>query len=146
MALASLYFSLPDVRVKKDLTKIMTLVEVKFKYACSIEYDIFVFVWQVGMNVEHVVAEISTPQPCLIVRQSCGKVKDSFLVIERQIISKVQTIDAAIVLFATFYVFNVHFPDGCANVFGALETMLLDRPVNGRKPRISAYLNRLNRI
>ena len=79
-------------------------------------------------------------------RQSCGKgkVKDSFLVIERQIISKVPTIDAA--LQHNILCFNVHFPDGCANVFGALETMLLDRPVNGRKPRISAYLNRLNRI
>lgn len=53
-------------------------------------------------------------------------------------------IDVVVLLFMTFFVFNVHYPHGCTNVYTALEAILLDKTV-GRRPTVTAYLERVSK-
>ena len=63
-----------------------------------------------------------SPQPCIVVHASDGKVKDSFLVIERTpFINKVLAKDILLVLLSSFFAFNVHYPEGCCKFYSLLE-------------------------
>ena len=76
--------------------------------------------------------------------QNRGKLEQCYLIIEKQVLSKIRTsIDAVVVLFATFFAFNVHYPVGCTNVYTVLEAILLEKTHVGRRPRVSAYLSQL---
>ena len=61
--------------------------------------------------------KVQTSQPCLIVRVADGLVKDGLLVIKKTAIAKVLVQQAMLVLFASFYTFNVHYPPGCCNFY-----------------------------
>ena len=82
---------------------------------------------------------VPSPQPCLVVKHEGSTVEDCYLVIENHIIVKIPITDA------TFFVFNVHYPHGCTNLYTALEAMLLDKAVIGRRPTVTAYLDRLSK-
>lgn len=79
----------------------------------------------------------------MIVRCNDGDVKDCYLAIEKQIICKVEIRHAVFILFASFYVFNVNYPDGCSNVYLLLELLFFKKKVVGRKPRLAAILAEL---
>ena len=76
-------------------------------------------------------------------RATGGVVKDAFLAIEKQLITKLDTATAILVLFSSFFVFNVNYPAGCSNFYLLLESIFLNKPVRGRKPRLSAILGDL---
>ena len=84
--------------------------------------------------------QLCTTQPCLIVRTDNGHIKDTFLAIEKGLIAKVDIDSAILVLFSSFFVFNVKYPTGCNNFYLLLECIFLNKPVQGRKPRLSAIL------
>ena len=87
---------------------------------------------------------VPSPQPCIIVRASDGKVKDSFLVIERTpLINKVLAKDILLVLLSSFFAFNVHYPEGCCNFYSLLEVLFLNKKIPPRKPRLSALVSQL---
>ena len=96
-------------------------------------------------DVKAVARAVPSPQPCTVARASDGNVKDAFLVIERSpLIRKVpDTKSCLLVLFSSYYAFNVHYPDGCCNFFTLLEVLFLDRKVPPRKPRLSALVSQL---
>ena len=56
---------------------------------------------------------------------------------------KVEIKQALAVLFASFYVFNVHYPAGCSNFYLLLESLLFKKKLIGRKPRLAAVLAEL---
>ena len=88
--------------------------------------------------------DVPSPQPCIIVRGSDGKIKDAFLVIERApLFTKVPVQDILLVLFASFFVFNVHYPEGCCNFYSLLEVLFLNKKIPPRKPRLSALVTQL---
>ena len=81
---------------------------------------------------------------CIIVRENDGMVKDVYLVIERApLINKVPIKDMLLVLFASFFVFDVHYPEGCCNFYSLLEVLFLDKKIPPRKPRLSALVSQL---
>lgn len=81
-----------------------------------------------------------SPQPCLIVKNDKGRAKDCYLVIEKTVIAKVEAADAVVILFASFFVFNVHYPHGCTNLYTVMEAV---KAATGRRPIVSAFLDRL---
>ncbi len=93
--------------------------------------------------MELVAKNMPSPQPSLIVKKKKGRAEQCYLVVENTLISPVKIEDAVLVLFASFFVFNVHYPHGCTNVYTVLEAILLDKPVKGRRPTVSSYLDRL---
>lgn len=77
-------------------------------------------------------------------RASDGKVKDSFLVIERTpFINKVLAKDILLVLLSSFFAFNVHYPEDCCNFYSLLEVLFLNKKIPPRKPRLSALVSQL---
>lgn len=96
------------------------------------------------MSTNETAACVPTPQPCLLFRLSNKEITDTFLILEKKVMFPIQ--DAILVLFAAFFVFNTNYPMGCTNVFTALECIFLDKPVMGRKLRVSAFMSRLSMI
>ena len=95
--------------------------------------------------MELVAKNMPSPQPCLIVKRSKGIAEDCYLVMEKTTISKVEVEDAVLILFAAFFVFNLHYPHGCTNLYTIMEAILLEKTVTGRKPMVSAFLDRLTK-
>ena len=72
-------------------------------------------------------------QPCVVVRGSLEDVKDAFLVAEKKIICKVPPIEVPLALLATFYTFNMHYPQGCTNFYTFFECLFLGRKIPYKK-------------
>ena len=97
---------------------------------------------QGGSYVEEVCKGVPSPQPCLLVRE-----EDWFLVIERKIIFKIVKPEKAVsVLFASFFVLNTHYPDGCDNFYSILEHFFFNKAINRRKPRIFSVITQLSNV
>ena len=94
--------------------------------------------------MELVAKNIPSPQPCLVVKTNEGRAEECYLVIEKTVTAKIEVIkDAVLILFASFFVFNVHYPHGCTNLYTVMEAILLDKIVTGRRPIVSGFLDRL---
>lgn len=76
-------------------------------------------------------------------KNDSGQIKDVFLVIEKLVINKVEVNTAILVLFSSFFVFNVNYPPGCSNFYTLLECIFLNKQIQGRKPRLAAILAEL---
>ena len=57
--------------------------------------------------------------------------------------TKVPVQDILLVLFASFFVFSVHYPEGCCNFYSLLEVLFLNKKIPPRKPRLSALVIQL---
>lgn len=66
------------------------------------------------------------PQPLVIIRGTAADPKDAFLVCEKQVLSKVAAGDLPIVLFATYYVFNMQYCSGWTNFFSFFEVLSIN--------------------
>jgi len=67
-------------------------------------------------------------------------VKDAFLVIQRKpFVTKLNPKQVIAALFAAFFVFNVHYTEGCTTFFNLLEVLFLDKKVPPRKPRLACF-------
>ena len=66
------------------------------------------------------------PQPVIIIRGTCTEPKDAYLVCEKLVLSKFSPADVPLMLFATYYVFNMHYCSGCTNFFTFLEVLFLN--------------------
>lgn len=64
--------------------------------------------------------------------------------IEKKILTKVKVEQSLLILFATFYIFNVHYPNGCDNFYFLLEIVFLKKKLVGRKPRLAAIVAELS--
>ena len=61
--------------------------------------------------------EVTHPQSVIIIRGTCTEPKDAYLVCEKLVLSKFSPADVPLMLFATYYVFNMHYCSGCTNFF-----------------------------
>ena len=68
--------------------------------------------------------------------------KDGFLACEKTLMSKVKLVDIPIVLFATYYVFNMEYSIGCSNYFSFLEVIFLNCAT--KRNKINHLLNMLD--
>jgi len=74
------------------------------------------------------VEKLDIPQPCTPVRGSVANPKDSYLIVERRELFKVDFDKIPAVLLAAFYIFDIHYTLGLANVY-----ILLDHHFLGNK-------------
>ena len=65
--------------------------------------------------------------PCVIVTVKEQDVKDAFLVIEKNVICRIPYTDLPLALLAAFYTFNMHYPEGCNNIYSFFEAALLGK-------------------
>jgi len=94
--------------------------------------------------MQEVLANIPTTQPCIILKGKLGKgIKEASLVVQKQIITKFEPKNIVTVLLSAYYVYHMHYPDGCSNFYTTLEVLLLNQKKPASKTRIIALLNRL---
>ena len=91
--------------------------------------------------------EVPTSQPCAVVAiKDLSDVKDAFLVIEKKVICRIPHTDLPLALLAAFYAFNMHYPEGCNNIYSFFEAALLGKRHPGRKTRLAAVLATLSNL
>jgi len=85
------------------------------------------------------------PQPCILIRGSIGNPKDEFLVIEKSLICKVKDCKwIPLILLASFYVFNIHYPIGLVNFYTFMECIILQFKPPKERTRINNVLVQLS--
>ena len=85
------------------------------------------------------------PQPCLLVRGDIGNPKDEFLVIENAVLCKIKDCKyIPLVLLASFYVFNIHYPPGLVNLYTFLECIILQFQAPKERARVNNLLIQLS--
>ena len=63
------------------------------------------------------ICNITITQPCVIIKGSIERgVEKAVLLIEKEIIFMFGPNDIALVLLGAFYVFNMHYTEGCTNI------------------------------
>jgi len=80
------------------------------------------------------------PQPLVIIRGTAADPKDAFLICEKQVLSKVAAGDLPIVLFATYYVFNMQYCSGCTN-FSFFKVLFINAAP--KRAKFNHFLNML---
>ena len=82
---------------------------------------------------------MSTPQPCVVVRGHLEDPKDAFLVIEKEIYSKVPLQEIPLALIAALFFFlNVHYPQMCSNFHTFFECFFMAKKTPSKKTRLRA--------
>jgi len=81
----------------------------------------------------------------VIIRGQAKAPKDGYLVVENRIMSKIDLADVPLILFASYYVFNMQYCTGCTNVFSFLEVLFLNAPPI-KRTKLKNFLNCLDSI
>lgn len=77
--------------------------------------------------------EMPTAQPCIVVRGSLECIMDAFQVVEKKILAEVPAKELPLALLSAFYTFNMHYPQGCTNLYSFWNVFLwANRPLIGR--------------
>lgn len=87
--------------------------------------------------------EMPTAQPCIVVRGSLECIMDAFLVVEKKILTKVPAKELPLALLSAFYTFNMHYPQGCTNLYSFLECFFMSKKTLHRKTRLSSFIARV---
>ena len=82
---------------------------------------------KVTTDIQEVAKNIEEPAPSLVVLGQLKDAKEVFLVVEGNLISKIEIIKAPIILIGAFYCFNMTYPKGLHNLYMFLEYILLDK-------------------
>ncbi len=90
--------------------------------------------------------EVPTSQPRVVVKKVIGSVCDAYLVLEKQIVCKLPPDELPPAILAVLYVFNVHYPDGCSNLYSFFESALLQKKHGQRKTRLAGVMATLSNM
>ena len=80
-----------------------------------------------------VIAQNNQSEPYVIVVGNSKNPEQAFLVMDRKILTEINTEEIPVYLIAVFYVFNICYPAGCNNFYCFLEVSLL----NLKEPSVS---------
>ena len=78
------------------------------------------------MNIERAALEVPEAAPCIIAIGQLNKVNESFLVVEKKVICKMNPILCPLMLLAGYYCYNMSYPTGLKTLFAFLEYVILD--------------------
>ena len=140
LATLMLAYLLPDTRTaaKSSRLIIFTLV---WKYIW-LYLHAAVYFFQEFSDVSTEAKNTEYPQPVIIIRGQAKTPKDGYQVVKNRIMSRIDLTDVPIILFASYYVFNLQYCTGCTNVFSFLEVLFLNAPPVKRL-KLRNFLNSL---
>jgi len=116
----------------------------KFLFYVDISYSCLLSQEFADINME--AQDLTCPQPVVMVRGSVEQPREAFLVCEKTILSQVPGEDVALVLFATYYAFNMQYPCGCSNVFAFLEVLFLNSTPPPKRTKLYHILNMFGKV
>lgn len=86
-------------------------------------------------------------EPAIVVRGSLASIKDTHLVIQKQVLCKIPEMkEVVLILLASFYVFNMHYTTGFSNLFMFLECYIMGRPIPSDKTKVHNFLTQLAHV
>ena len=98
-------------------------------------------------NMKKAAEEVPTSQPRVVVTVGeQSDMKDAFLVIEKKTICGIPDTDLLLALLAAFYTFNMHYPEGCNNIYSLFEAALLGKKHPVQKTCLAADLATLSNL
>lgn len=83
-----------------------------------------------------------SPPPVVMVRGTQVKVKDAFLICEKMVLARIDAVDIPLMLFATYYAFNIRYPIGCTNFFSFMEVIFINA-TPPKRARLQNFVNML---
>jgi len=78
-------------------------------------------VMQEATTLKDAATKMCTAQPSVVVRGSLEDPNDAFLVVEKKILCKIPMQEISLALIAAVYSFNMHYPQGCTNLYNFFE-------------------------
>ena len=102
---------------------------------------------QESESVKEVLQQLPTAQPCVVVRGGFTAIKEAILVVEKDIITTFPPPppkELPLMLLSAFYAYNMHYPEGCKNLYSFLEVVLLNRKKPSKQTRLSAVIAQLS--
>ena len=99
---------------------------------------------QNGESVKEVLQQVPTAQPCVIVRGGFTAIKEAILVVEKKTITTFPPKELPLILLSAFYAYNMHYTEGCKNLYSFLEVVLLNRNKPTKQTRLSAVIAQLS--
>ena len=87
---------------------------------------------------------LEVPQPVILVqgRMAESGAKAAYLVVEKQILCKIDACNIPITLLAAYYAFNICYCHGCTNVYSFFEVLFLDASPP-KRTRLRHFLTRI---
>lgn len=98
---------------------------------------------QEGDSVKDAVLQVPTAQPCTIVKGTLDNIKDAVLVVEKELIACIPPAELPLVLVSAFYAYNMHYTEGCTNLYTFFEIVFFKAKKPAKKTRLTAVLARL---
>ena len=98
---------------------------------------------QEGDSLRDAVKGAATAQPCVIIRGRLNSVKDAVLVVEKEAVTTFPPKQSPLILLSAFYAFNMHYTEGCKNLYSFFEVVFLKYKKPAKKTRLAAILAKL---
>ena len=96
--------------------------------------------------MESYCAEVTELAPSLMFIGRLGNVREVFLVAEGSLISKVEAIEAPLVLLAAYYSYNMSYPPGLVTFYTFLEYIILEKKPQILGGTLSNFITQLSVI
>ena len=90
--------------------------------------------------MKEAVTKVPTAQPCIIVRGSLDAIKEAVLIVEKQVIATISAKEVPLVLLSAFYAYNMHYTEGCTNLYTFFEIIFFKHKKPAKKTRLTALL------
>lgn len=85
--------------------------------------------------------------PNIVIRGNIARVKDAFLVVEKEVLCKLPSMtEAVLILLASFYVFNKRHEGVFSNLFIFLEYSIMGHSIPKKKTRVQNFLAQLAHV
>ena len=92
------------------------------------------------------VSQIKVLTPIILIKGTLTDFRDAYLVIEKDVICKVPIEEILMILLASYYVFDMKYPQGLTNLYMFLENYFLGFKVPREKTKINNLISELAHI
>lgn len=104
---------------------------------------LLISITQEGDCVNEAIASLPTAQPCLIVIGGLSSIQNALLVVEKKAVTNFPPNQALVILLGAFYAYNMHYPEGCKNIYTFFEVVFFKYKRPAKKTRLAAILAKL---
>ena len=105
---------------------------------------LYVFLIMQGCaNVTDVSAENKIVTPYIMVVGTWQQATQAFLVVDKQVVMDVAISDIPLILMSAFFVFNIQYPNGCANFYTFMEVFTLGFGLENANPSVKNFVSSL---
>ena len=149
LASMMLIYLLADTRTTATPSRIVIFVDVRIHImTLIIDATLISLYMQEHCDVSAVARDVDQAQPVIVIRGTHILPQEGYLVTEKALMSKLPVYslaDVPLILFATYFVFNIQYCNGCSNFYSFLEVAFLDAPIP-KKTKIRHFINMLDNI